>query len=80
MARYTRSRRTATRRSARGYSRRPATRRASTTGRTRAAYRGAGSRAQTVRLVIESGPSSLVQRPDGLMASVVQPTDGRAKF
>lgn len=71
---------TRTRRTSRGYTRRAPARRAYAPRRARAASRSYGNRQQTVRLVIESGPSSLVQRPDGLMASVVQPTDGRAKF
>ena len=80
MARYTRRRTTGARRATRGYARRPATRRTYAPRRARTSARSYRSSPQTVRLVIESGPSSLVQRPDGLMASVVQPTDGKAKF
>ena len=69
-----------TRRTSRGYTRRASTRRAYAPRRARSATRSYSSRQQTVRLVIESGPSSLVQRPDGLMAAVVQPADGKAKF
>ena len=69
-----------TRRISRGYTRRAVRRRAYTPRRAPSATRSYSNRQQTVRLVIESGPSSLVQRPDGLMASVVQPTDGKAKF
>ena len=69
-----------TRRATRGNTRRAVGRRAHTPRRTRSTARGYSSRQQTVRLVIESGPSSLVQRPDGLMAAVTQPTDGKAKF
>ena len=68
------------RRTSRGNTRRAFGRRAYTPRRARSATRGHGARAQTVRLVIESGASSLVQRPDGMMATKVQPTDGRAKF
>ena len=80
MARYTRRRTTGARRATRGYARRPATRRTYAPRRARTSARSYRSSPQTVRLVIESGPSSLVQRPDGLMAAVTQPTDGRAKF
>ena len=69
-----------TRRATRGNTRRAVGRRAYTPRRTRSATRSYSNRQQTVRLVIESGPSSLVQRPDGLMAAVTQPTDGKAKF
>ena len=69
-----------TRRIFRGDTRRAVRRRAPAPRRARSATRSYSNRQQTVRLVIESGPPSLVQRPDGLMASVVQPADGKAKF
>ena len=80
MAYRRRSSTTRTRRATRGYTRRASTRRAYAPRRARSATRSYSNRQQTVRLVIESGPSSLVQRPDGLMAAVVQPADGKAKF
>lgn len=68
------------RRATRGNTGRAVRRRAYSPRRARSTARGYSSRQQTVRLVIESGPSSLVQRPDGLMAAVTQPADGKAKF
>ena len=79
MAYYRRSRASARRRTTRGYTRSSTRRRTGVAGRARASSRGRNG-AQVVRLVIESGASSLVQRPDGMMAARTQPTDGKAKF
>ena len=80
MARYRRSNTARRGRSTGRYARRTTSRRSYAPRRARTSARSYRSSPQTVRLVIESGPSSLVQRPDGLMASVVQPTNGKAKF
>ena len=80
MARYRRSNTARRGRTTSRYARRTTPRRSYAPRRARAATRGYRNGAQTVRLVIESGPSSLVQRPDGMMAAVTQPSDGKAKF
>ena len=80
MAYYRRSRAATRRRTARGYTRSATRRRPSAPRRARASARGLRNGSQVVRLVIESGASSLVQRPDGMMAARTQPTDGKAKF
>lgn len=79
-----RARRTASRRSSGRTSSRRSYSRSSTARRTRAprsaSYARGGNRAQTIRIVVEGGGSNLVQRPDGLMAARLQPTNGQSKF
>ena len=80
MAYYRRSRSTSARRTARGYSRRSSGRSSSYSGRARRTTRRSGARPQAIRIVIENGQSSMVQRPDGMMAVRTQPENGGARF
>ena len=74
------SRRTTTRRASSGYSRRAPARRANYPRRSRSTSRGSRARPQAIRIVIENGASSMVQRPDGMMAVRTQPENGGARF
>lgn len=80
MAYYRRSGSAPARRTSRRYSRRSSGRSASYSGRARRTARRASARPQAIRIVIENGQSSMVQRPDGMMAVRTQPENGGARF